>query len=147
MDSSARALQTAEDNAKANDLPVTFERADALKFMQQEVAAGNRYGLVILDPPKLAPTRKALPRALLKYRRLNSAALSLVEPGGLLLTCTCSSAMTNTPGAFLDMLKEAATMARRQVTVLRVGAAGPDHPTNPHYPESQYLTSVLLFVA
>ena len=62
------------------------------------------WDVVVLDPPKLAPNRKALPRAAGKYKRLNTAAMRLVKSGGLLMTCSCSGAMTQS-GDFLPMLK------------------------------------------
>ena len=64
----------------------------------------QEWDIIILDPPKLAPNRKALPRATGKYQRLNTAAMRLVKPGGLLMTCSCSGAMTQS-GEFMSMLK------------------------------------------
>ncbi|CAI5494269.1 unnamed protein product, partial [Closterium sp. Naga37s-1] len=97
VDSSPSALSLAAANVVLNGLPpsaVRFERADISAFMQRAVAQQQQWDLVVLDPPKLAPTRKALPRALHRYRRLNSLALRLVAPGGLLMTCSCSGAVS-----------------------------------------------------
>jgi 23S rRNA G2069 N7-methylase RlmK/C1962 C5-methylase RlmI len=109
------------------------------------VAEKRRWNLVVFDPPKLAPSRKTLEKASRKYRRLNGLAMSLVEPGGLLMTCSCSGAMSQS-GEFLPMLQAAAKDVGRRVTVLRVAGAGPDHTEDPAYPEGYYLSNVLLRV-
>ncbi|CAI6002358.1 unnamed protein product [Closterium sp. NIES-64] len=148
VDSSPSALSLAAANVVLNGLQpsaVRFERADISAFMQRAVAQQQQWDLVVLDPPKLAPTRKSLPRALHRYRRLNSLALRLVAPGGLLMTCSCSGAVSQQhllPG----ILREAAASAGRQVTVVREAGAAPCHPIDPACPESTYLTNLLAFV-
>ncbi|CAI5465748.1 unnamed protein product [Closterium sp. Yama58-4] len=148
VDSSPAALSLAAANVALNGLPpsaVRFEHADITAFMQRAVAQQQHWDLVVLDPPKLAPTRKSLPRALHRYRRLNSLALRLVAPGGLLMTCSCSGAVSQQhllPG----ILREAAAAAGRQVTVVREAGAAPCHPIDPACPESTYLTNLLAFV-
>lgn len=111
----------------------------------QAAAELQQYDLVILDPPKLAPNRKSLPRAKLKYQRLNQAAMALVAPGGLLMTCSCSGAMSQS-GDFIPMVHAAAREAGRRVTVLREAGPALDHTLDPAYPEGRYLTNVLLRV-
>ncbi|CAI7816759.1 unnamed protein product [Closterium sp. NIES-54] len=148
VDSSPSALSLAAANVVLNGLPpsaVLFERADISAFMQRAVAQQQQWDLVVLDPPKLAPTRKSLPRALHRYRRLNSLALRLVAPGGLLMTCSCSGAVSQQhllPG----ILREAAASAGRQVMVVREAGAAPCHPIDPACPEGTYLTNLLAFV-
>ncbi|GJP47164.1 hypothetical protein CLOM_g6391 [Closterium sp. NIES-68] len=148
VDSSPSALSLAAANVALNGLPpsaVRFERADISAFMQHAVAEQRQWDLVVLDPPKLAPTRKSLPRALHRYRRLNSLALRLVAPGGLLMTCSCSGAVSQQhllPG----ILREAAASAGRQVTVVREAGAAPCHPIDPACPEGTYLTNLLALV-
>lgn len=78
-----------------------------------------------------------------KYIKINSLAMSLVKPGGLLLTCTCSAAVTQTEGAFTQFVKEASSNVKRDVTVLSISNAASDHPIHLGYPESNYLTAVL----
>jgi 23S rRNA G2069 N7-methylase RlmK/C1962 C5-methylase RlmI len=97
------------------------------------------------DPPKLAPNRKVLPQALRRYRKLNAAAMKLVAPGGLLMTCSCSGAVAQS-GGFVAMLLAAAGDAGRRVMLLRHAGAAPDHVLDIAYPEGQYLTNVLLSV-
>ena len=96
----------------------------------------------MLDPPKLAPNPKVLEKAARKYKKLNKMALRLLRPGGLLLTCTCSGAMTQS-GTFPTVLRKAAVEASRELRVLRTSGAGPDHAVDIFYPESEYLTAVL----
>ncbi|CAI5517012.1 unnamed protein product [Closterium sp. Naga37s-1] len=148
VDSSPSALSLAAANVVLNGLQpsaVRFERADISAFMQRAVAQQQQWDLVVLDPPKLAPTRKSLPRALHRYRRLNSLALRLVAPGGLLMTCSCSGAVSQ-QHLLLGILREAAASAGRQVTVVREAGAAPCHPIDPACPESTYLTNLLAFV-
>jgi 23S rRNA G2069 N7-methylase RlmK/C1962 C5-methylase RlmI len=89
-------------------------RSDAIAFMKAAVAAGTSYDVVICDPPKLAPTKKSLDRAAGTYTLINALAMQLVRPGGLLLTCTCSGAMTQDQN-FHKILLQAAKNAKRCV--------------------------------
>ena len=111
-------------------------------FLRAAIEAGKSWDVVVLDPPKLAPNRGALAPATGKYRRLNELALGVVRSGGLLLTCSCSGAMTQS-GGFGRVVAEAAAAADRQVTLLGSFGAAPDHPLNPAYPEGAYLTALL----
>jgi len=80
------------------------------------------------------------------YRSLNALAMQVVKPGGLLMTCSCSGAMTQS-GMFLKTIQGAASMAGKKVTILRQAGAACDHPIDPAYPEGQYLSNYLLRVA
>ncbi|KAH8072824.1 S-adenosylmethionine-dependent methyltransferase [Aureococcus anophagefferens] len=143
VDSSATAVDLARRNAAANGLDAcAFEDADVSAWLK---ASDARYDVVVCDPPKLAPSAKTLPRATRKYQKINALALGAVKRGGLLLTCTCSSAMT-TSGNFLGVVHDAALDAGRQVTVLRTSGAAADHPIHPAFAEGAYLTAVLLHV-
>mmetsp|Transcript_16572 Transcript_16572/g.28055 ORF Transcript_16572/g.28055 Transcript_16572/m.28055 type:complete len:522 (+) Transcript_16572:23-1588(+) len=143
------------DSNSTND-PVKFEdrialqQGDAVAVMKQFAAEGRTFDIVICDPPKLAPTRKSLDRAMNKYQKINSLAMSLVNntspKGGLLLTCTCSAAMSQSPGKFQEMLANAARIAQRDVTIVGTSGAAGDHPVLLSYPEGRYLTAVLLHV-
>ncbi|GLC36295.1 hypothetical protein PLESTF_001731500 [Pleodorina starrii] len=145
VDSSEPAVKLATANAQLNGLSSTasFLRADVSDYMKAAVARGEQYDIVVLDPPKLAPDRNTLSRARVKYLRLNSLAMKLVRPGGLLMTCSCSGAMTQS-GEFLDMVMEAAQQVGRQPSLLRRAGAATDHVLNPAYPEGEYLTNVTL---
>mmetsp|Transcript_9389 Transcript_9389/g.23920 ORF Transcript_9389/g.23920 Transcript_9389/m.23920 type:complete len:481 (+) Transcript_9389:168-1610(+) len=145
VDSSEAALALGRRNAELNGVEVEFIKADIKPFMQEAAAAGHAWDVIILDPPKLAPNRKSLNKATNKYKSLNSSAMRLTSPGGLLLTCTCSGAMTQS-GDFASVVHSAALAARRHVTVLREAGAGMDHPVSPQYPEGRYLTTLLVRV-
>ena len=163
VDSSAYALELAAQNAGLNgyDSSVDFVQADVHRFLKAKpnsdgaTGAGGKsdgggvkqpFDVVICDPPKLAPSVKDLPRALRKYRELNSGAIRATKPGGLLLSCSCSAAMTQS-GGFVRMLHEAAQAEGRTLTILRTSGAAPDHVIHPGSPESAYLTAVLAHVA
>ena len=147
IDSSAPAIELATRNAEMNGLSdkASFEKADSAEYMKRVAKEGKQWDIVVLDPPKLAPTRKALTGAWRKYEALNAAAMRLVRPGGILMTCSCSGAVAQTKD-FIPMVQRAAKRARRRVTVIRVGSAATDHPLDPGYPEGQYLTNVSVIV-
>ena len=104
--------------------------------MEEKIKNGEEYyDIVILDPPKLAPTNKDIPRASRKYQSLNMNAIKLLDPinGGILLTCTCSSAIAQKNGGeyFISLVKNAAIMAKREIKLLSIHGAAPCHTTNP----------------
>jgi 23S rRNA G2069 N7-methylase RlmK/C1962 C5-methylase RlmI len=145
VDSSRRAVELATRNAARNRLEgtCTFTTSDVSAFLK---ASDTLYDVVVCDPPKLAPSARDLPKAKRKYQKINALAMNAVKPGGLLLTCSCSSAVTTTPGAFLGILQEAARDAGKRLTVLRTAGAAADHVIQPAFPEGAYLTAVLVQV-
>lgn len=150
IDSSPIAIAACHANAIRNDVTdlVTFVPSDITTYLQ---ACKEQYDVVVLDPPKLAPSAKLLDKARRKYHALNRDALSVVDAtkGGLLFTCTCSAAMTQSEGGqdFLKMVQAAALAAGRQVTLLKVNGAAPCHTQSPmSYPASAYLTAALFYV-
>lgn len=148
VDSSSSAISLARRNAATNGLSerqCAFQVgnvADVMKAMNNE---HKLWDIVILDPPKLAPSKRVLKQALRKYSNLNAAAMRIIRPGGLLMTCSCSGAVTQT-GVFAAMLQDAAKRSGRRITIVRHGSAGSDHPIDPGYPEGQYLTNVVVRV-
>ncbi|KAJ8510868.1 hypothetical protein OPV22_001302 [Ensete ventricosum] len=148
IDSSSPALELAKENIQLNKLDpgrISFLREDATEFMKGAAARNESWDVVILDPPKLAPRRKVLQSASGMYRNLNSLAMQITKRGGLLMTCSCSGAMTQS-GLFLSVLQGAASMAGRRITVLRQAGVACDHPIDPSYLEGAYLTNFLLRV-
>ncbi|GMY33138.1 ribosomal RNA large subunit methyltransferase I isoform X2 [Fagus crenata] len=148
VDTSLPALELARENMVLNNMDpgrISFLREDAIEFMKGALAKNESWDVVIVDPPKLAPRRKVLKSALGMYRTLNSLAMQLTRRGGLLMTCSCSGAMTQS-GMFLPTLQGAASMAGRKITVLRQAGAACDHPIDPSYPEGTYLSNILLRV-
>jgi len=151
VDSSQKALDALSANIALNTLnpdQVELLQGDAMAVMTSLHQQNRTFDIVICDPPKLAPSRAMLAKATNKYKKINTIAMKLVKPGGLLLSCTCSAAMTQAlpPAGFEAMLVSAAKAAQREVSVLRSVGAGPDHPVLLSYPEGRYLTAALLFV-
>ncbi|KAL7515983.1 hypothetical protein ACHAWX_001046 [Stephanocyclus meneghinianus] len=154
IDSSQDAVDAAVANAQLNGLDradVSFIRDDIASFMKNAIERNDEYDVVILDPPKLAPSISSLTKASRKYHSLNRDAMNLINKsrGGLLLTCTCSAAMTQHSGGqyFLSMVNTAALSAKRQATLLQVNGAAPCHTQSPaSFPAGNYLTCALFFV-
>lgn len=146
VDSSAAVLATAASIAESNGFGgrVEFTRADVRTFLPALADQNRRFDLVIVDPPKLIPTSKHFNHGKKAYEKLNAAALRLVEPHGLMLTCSCSAAMRAED--FLRTLGMAAVSAKRRIQVLRLTGQAPDHPTLPAFPEGRYLKAALLKV-
>uniref|UniRef100_A0ACD5V8Y2 Uncharacterized protein n=1 Tax=Avena sativa TaxID=4498 RepID=A0ACD5V8Y2_AVESA len=148
IDSSGSALDLANENILLNKFDperISFIKQDASAFMKGAISRSELWDLVVLDPPKLAPRKKVLQSASGMYRSLNALAMQVVKRGGLLMTCSCSGAMTQS-GLFLKTIQGAASMSGRKVTVLRQAGAACDHPIDPSYPEGQYLSNYLLRV-
>ena len=148
VDTAAPALETARKNFDLNGLdPAAHDFAceDAFTWLDRASRRGERFGLVILDPPSFAPNEESLARALRAYRDLNTLGLSCVEPGGYIASASCSSHVN--ADAFLAIIAEAASKARRRVRLIELRGAGPDHPIAPAHPEGRYLKFYLGVVA
>ena len=101
---------------------------------------GTGGDVVILDPAKLTRDREQVISALKKYNDMNKLAMSVVKPGGILLTCSCTGLVSEED--FLDMIRRAAFFAGRRAQILKVSGAGADHPYMAHVKESRYLKAV-----
>lgn len=139
VDSSAAALRTLAANAEFNGLKDRIQtvRAKVFRFLEEAVARGEQYQLVILDPPAFARSRDQRPRALAGYRELHRRAAQLIQPGGWLLTCSCSHVITSR-----DLRASALAGARDAGRALKIRSEfGPDqdHPEKSQVPESRYL--------
>ena len=144
VDSSAPALERATAAAEANGLAgrVASERGDAFDVMTELSAAGERYDIVVCDPPAFAKSRKDAEAGLRAYNRMARLAAPLVAPGGFLFVASCSH---HAPlDAFTAQVAAALHRAKRDARVLFTGGAGPDHPVHPNLPESAYLKAQLL---
>ncbi len=139
VDVSASALARAEANAARNGLSgrIEFEKADVFKALEALNAAGRRFDAVVLDPPKLARHAQGAAEALRAYHSLNRLALGVLEPGGVLITCSCSGHVSRE--MFAGMLAEAAVSSGRSLQVLESRGAAPDHPVSVLCPETAYL--------
>ncbi len=144
VDVAAEAVAAARDNFALNGLDPArhgFEAADCFDFLEGARARGERFGMVIVDPPSFAPSERSRDAALKAYRKLNALALSVVEDEGLFVSASCSSHVTQ--DAFLEMLRDASTEVRRPLRVLEVRGQPGDHPTTPAFKEGRYLKCVL----
>ncbi len=143
VDSSAEALVLARAHAEMNGVAdlCTFMPADGFQYLEAAARDGERFGVVIVDPPSFARSRAVLPTALKGYRRLNRLALAVVKPGGILATASCSGHVTR--GMFLAELSAAADRAGRFLRVLEVAGQADDHPIHPAMPETEYLKFVV----
>lgn len=154
VDSSQDAVDSAMANAKLNGLSekdISFVKDDITAFMKSAIDEKEEFDLIVLDPPKLAPSIAHVDKASRKYHALNRDAMNLINKseGGLLLTCTCSAAMTQKDGGqyFLNMVNGAALSAKRRVTLLRVSGAASCHTQSPaSFPAGAYLTAALFHV-
>ncbi|MET4731075.1 23S rRNA (cytosine1962-C5)-methyltransferase [Lysobacter enzymogenes] len=140
VDIDADVINIAKGNAKLNGAHVKFVQADIFPYLRDMGNAGERFDVVILDPAKMTRDREQVIPALKKYLDMNKLALSVVKPGGLFATFSCTGLVSE--DQFLDMLRRAAFYAGRTVQVLRVSGAGADHPWLAQVPESRYLKAV-----
>ncbi len=144
IDISARAVAQAAANAELNKLSerVVFEECDAFERLRSLHQEGRRFGVIVMDPPAFVKSRKQIAEATKGYLTVNRRALELLEPGGYLITCSCSYHMGRE--AFRDMLVQAARLARREVRLVETCSQAPDHPVLLSFPESEYLKCFVL---
>jgi 23S rRNA (cytosine1962-C5)-methyltransferase len=143
VDSSGPALEAARRNAELNDLDnITFTRARAFDQLRERSDAGKGYDMVILDPPAFAKTRRDLPQARRAYKEINLRAMKLLNPGGILITCSCSYHLSRE--LFQDTLRSAAADAGRTMRVREWRGQAADHPEILTIPETRYLKCAVL---
>lgn len=131
------AVAQARRNAQLNQVTLKVVGADAFPYMRQMSTNQEKFGLVVLDPYKLISSKENYREGRQKYLDFNKLALSVVEPGGFLVTCSCSGMLSI--DEFSQVLRTAAGLAGRRVQVLRRTGAGPDHPVAIDHPEGEYL--------
>ncbi len=140
---SADAIAALERNVQLNGLTgVRAVEANAFDWLRAAAAGGERFDVVVLDPPAFARDRRSLPRALAGYKEVNLRAMQLLAPGGLLLTASCSHHVHR--GDFFAMLAEAAADSGRRLQLLEIRGASADHPEVVTIPETGYLKAALL---
>jgi 23S rRNA (cytosine1962-C5)-methyltransferase len=144
VDSSQPALDAAARNLERNGMAANVElrRGDAFDAARDLERAGERFGVVIVDPPALIKSRKHLAAGAKAYREVNRAALAMLEEEGVLITCSCSHHLDDT--LFRQVLLEAARAAHRPMRVLGWSGEGPDHPQLLAVPETHYLKCAVL---
>ncbi len=144
MDSSAPALELAQANWKLNQLEGTksaFIKADIFEKLVEMKEANERFDLIILDPPKVAPDTASLKSGLESLEKINRLGIQILNPGGILVSCDCSGLISW--DVFLKTLNKAALDSNRGIKIFDCSSAGPDHPVNPACPENAYLKVVM----
>ena len=137
VDSSQAALDVASANARRNDLELQILCADAFDALKGLAERGERFDVVILDPPAFIKRKKDIPQGQAAYRKLNQLALALLADGGLLVSCSCSYHLA--PEELQSAIQAAARHSRRFVQILETGGQSADHPIHPAIPETRYL--------
>jgi 23S rRNA (cytosine1962-C5)-methyltransferase len=137
IDSSETALEFARRNAQANGVELATLRADAFEAMKTLHDRGERFDIVVLDPPAFIKRKKDIPQGQAAYRKLNQLALALIEGEGLLVSCSCSYHLA--PEELVTAIQAAARHTGRFVQILEAGGQSPDHPVHPAIPETRYL--------
>lgn len=146
LDVSRDAVAQARDHAARNNVEGTcsYREADAFEELRRIERAGDRFDLVILDPPSFARTKQAVPQALAGYKQINLRALRLIRPEGFLASCSCSHHVSEEQ--FGVMLQEAAQDAKRQLRLIERRTQARDHPILAAMPETRYLKCFVLQV-
>jgi 23S rRNA (cytosine1962-C5)-methyltransferase len=148
VDISHDVLEVAEQNEKlnaaANKPDVEWIEGNAFDLLRDYSSAGKQYDVVVLDPPAFAKSKKNLESAMRGYKELNLRAMKMLRPGGVLITCSCSFAVSEQD--FFDVLNEAAQDAHRWVRVLEKRTQAKDHPILLGVPETYYLKCFVLSV-
>ena len=130
-------------NAELNGFTtIRTVEANAFDWLKETAAAGERFDVVVLDPPAFARDKRALPRALAGYKEVNLRAMQLLAPGGVLFTVSCSHHVHR--GDFFALLADAAADSGRRLQLLEIRGAAADHPEIVTIPETGYLKGALL---
>jgi 23S rRNA (cytosine1962-C5)-methyltransferase len=136
VDSSAAALELATRNARALGGNLQVVKGDAFEVLEEFAAKGERFDVVVLDPPAFAKRKKDLPKALAAYKRLNQLAMQLLVDG-ILVSCSCSFHVSAED--LQDAIAKAARSAHKHLQILQLGGQAADHPVHPSIPETRYL--------
>ena len=145
IESSAPALVVARDNLAANALDqgkIDFVQADVFTQLRTLRDRGARFNMVILDPPKFAPTAAQVRNAARAYKDINLLAFKLLAPGGLLATFSCSGGVS--PELFQSIVAGAALDAGADAKIIERFGAAADHPVALEFPEGEYLKGLLV---
>lgn len=142
IDASEPALELGRRNAAANNLAnITFHNADVFKHLGELVASGRKFDVVVLDPPKFARNRAAVPEAFKGYRRLHQLALKLLDADGILVSCCCTGLIAMTD--LEELIGQCAVEAKRDLQFLERRGPSADHPVAVTCRETGYLKCVI----
>ena len=144
VDSSERAVQLADENMRLNfgdEVRHSSKAVDAFEYLHD---IGDKFDMIILDPPAFAKHHKVLGNAMQGYKKLNARALAQIKSGGILFTFSCSQAVSKE--LFRTTVFSAAAIAGRRVRILHQLTQPADHPINIYHPEGEYLKGLVLYV-
>ena len=145
FDISEAAVTRARINATINQMDtVSFAAGDAFDVLKKKIEEGKHYDVVILDPPSFTRSRKQVATATKGYKEINSNAIRLLNPGGFLVTSSCSHHIPQ--DSFFAIIEASAKSAGRRIRIVESAGAGPDHPVLPSMPETGYLKFVIASV-
>ena len=145
VDSSGPALESARRNAESNAIGnVEWHEADVFALLKHYATQKRHYSTIVLDPPALARNRASVEAALRAYKELNLRALKMLQPGGILVTCSCSFHVGEAD--LLQVIAEAALDAGKTLRVLERRSQSQDHPILLTVPETHYLKCIILQV-
>ena len=138
VDVSDTAIEKAKVNADLNNLKnVQFEVADVFDKLREYLGKGEKFDVDILDPPSFTKSKRSVKSALSGYREINSTAMKILNPGGILATASCSHHISDE--MFMNVIIESSIMARKKIRLIEWRGASPDHPILPSMPETKYL--------
>ncbi len=142
LDASEPALELGRRNAITNSLAnVTFEKADVFRQLADLAEAGRKFDVVVLDPPKFARNRAAVPEAFKGYRRLHQLALKLLDKDGVLVSCCCTGLIAMTD--LEELIGQCAVEGKRDLQLLERRGASADHPVAVTCRETGYLKCII----
>jgi 23S rRNA (cytosine1962-C5)-methyltransferase len=144
VDASRGALEVADRNRELNRglvAQVDWIEADAFELLREYEANGERYDTIVLDPPAFAKSKRAAEGAMRGYKELNLRAMKMLQPGGTLVTCSCSHHVGL--AEFTEVVAAAASDAGRRAQILEIRGAAPDHPAVLTLPETSYLKCLI----
>jgi 23S rRNA (cytosine1962-C5)-methyltransferase len=138
VDTSQRAIDQAREHARLNEVEnISFDVGDCFELLDRYRQERRAFSAIVLDPPRFASNRRGLSQAIQAYHRLNRFAMELLEPEGILVSCSCSGLVTRED--FRHMLVGASRKAQRDLQILEQRGAAPDHPVRLSCPETEYL--------
>lgn len=144
IDISKTAIELVEKNAKLNDLEIKTRVADVFEALREYRKSGEKFGVIVLDPPAFTKTADTVKAGYKGYKDINANALKLVEKGGYLVTCSCSQHLTLL--LFLQMIKESVFESGVRAKLVELRTQGKDHAVCIGYDESLYLKVAVIKV-
>jgi 23S rRNA (cytosine1962-C5)-methyltransferase len=145
VDASERAIELTRKNLELNGFSPIINGCHAVDTFEFLKDKKDVYDLIILDPPAFAKHRDARHQAIKGYQRLNSEAMKVIKPGGIIFSFSCSQVVDRQ--LFYDTVSSSAILAGRDVKVLHQLTQPPDHPVSMFHPEGEYLKGLVLYVA